>query len=43
MKNIIIEEKFKKKEGLSESITDTIALAEMAQVLSPVDLARKYM
>ena len=39
---MIIEKKAKKKKGLSENIADTIALAEMAQALSLVDLAEKY-
>lgn len=34
--------KAKKKEELSKNITDKIALAEMAQRLSPINLARKY-
>ena len=43
MKDVISEKKTKEKEKLSESIADTIALAEVAYILSLVDLARKYM
>ena len=43
MKEVIIIEKTKKKKELSEGIANTTALAEMAQALSLIDLARKYM
>ena len=43
MKDVIIEEKAREKEGLSESIADTTAPAKVAQGSSPVDLAGKYM
>ena len=43
MKDVIIEEKAREKEGLSEGIADTTAPAEVARASSPVDLAGKYM
>ena len=43
MKDVIIEEKVREKEGLSEGIADTTAPAEVARASSPVDLAGKYM
>ena len=43
MKDVIIQEKTREKERLSESIADTTAPAEVARVSSPVDLAGKYM
>ena len=42
MKDVIIEERTKEKEKLLKSIMETTALAEMAQVLSLIDLAKKY-
>ena len=42
MKDVIIKEKAMKKERLLESITDTTAPAEVAQALSLIDLAGKY-
>ena len=42
MKNVIIEEKAKKKEKLSKDIVDRIAPAEVTQALSFVDLTEKY-
>ena len=43
MKGMDIEEKARKKKELLKGITDTTALAKVAQALSPVDFARKYM
>ena len=43
MKDVIIEEKAKEKEGLSKSITDTIAPAKVTQASSLLDFAGKYM
>ena len=43
MKNVIIKEKTREKEGLLEGIADTAAPTEVAQALSPIDLAGKYM
>ena len=43
MKDVIIEEKTREKEGLSDDIADITATAEVAQALSPVDLTGKYM
>ena len=40
---MIIEEKTRKKEALSEGIADTTAPAEVALASSLVDLAGKYM
>ena len=42
MKDVISEEKAREKKSLLEGIADTIALAEMAQTSSPVDLVEKY-
>ena len=42
IKDVIIKEKGRKKEGLSEDIADTTAPAEVARAASPVDLAGKY-
>ena len=42
MKDMIILEKAREEEMLSEGIADMTAPAEMAQVLSPVDLAGRY-
>ena len=42
MKDAIIEKKAREKEGLSEDIIDTTALAEVTQASSPVDFARQY-
>ena len=43
IKDVIIEEKARKKEGLSEGIVNTTMPAEVARASSPVDLTRKYM
>ena len=43
MKDVIIEEMTREKEALSKSIANTIASAEMTQVLSLVNLAEKYL
>ena len=43
IKDVIIEEKAREKEELSESIVDTTAPAKMIQASSFVDLAEKYM
>ena len=43
MKDVIIEEKARKKERLSEGIANTTTPAEVAWALSPIDLAGKYM
>ena len=43
MKDMIIKEKARKKEMLSESIAITTKPAEVTQVLSLVDLTEKYM
>ena len=43
MMDVIIEEKAREKKRLSDSITDTTALAELTQALRPADLTRKYM
>ena len=40
---MIIEEKVREKEGLSEGIADITTSAEVAQTASLVDLAGKYM
>ncbi len=42
MKDVIISEKAREEEMLSEGIADKIAPAEVARVLSPVDLAGRY-
>ncbi len=42
MKDVIISEKTKEEEMLSESIVDTTRLAKVARVLSFIDLARRY-
>lgn len=42
MKDVIILEKVRKKEKLSESRVDITILLEVAQILSPIDLARRY-
>ena len=42
MKDVIIEEKAKKKERLLEGIADITTPVEVARALSPVDLAGKY-
>ena len=42
MKDVIILEKARKKKMLLESIADTTVQAEMAWVLSLIDLARRY-
>ncbi len=42
MKGVIISEKAREEKMLPESITDTTAPAEVARVLTPVDLARRY-
>ena len=42
MKDMIIKEKARKKERLLKGIADTTAPTEVAQALSLVDLARKY-
>ena len=42
MKDVIIEEKTKEKERLSEGIADKTAPAEMTQALSLIDFAEKY-
>ncbi len=42
MKDVIISKKTWEEEILSESIADTTAPAEMAQILSPIDLAGRY-
>ena len=42
MKDVIISEKAKKGEMLSEGIANMIALLEMAQVLNLVDIAGRY-
>ena len=39
---MIIEEKARKKERLSESIADITAPAEVTQALSPINIAGKY-
>ena len=39
MKDIMIEEKAKEKERLSEGIADTTIPAKVAQVSSPINLA----
>ena len=41
MKDVISEEKAKKKEGQSEGIANTTAPAEVAEALSPVNHAGK--
>lgn len=38
MKDVIISKKVKKKKKLSENPVDTTVLAEIAQILSPIDL-----
>ena len=43
MKEVIIKEKAKKKEGLSEDIAETTAPAEVIQASSPDDLTGEYM
>ena len=43
MKNMIIIEKVNENKRLSEDITNTIMPPEVAQALSFVDLARRYM
>ena len=40
---MIIEEKVREKKGLSESIVDTTALAEVAEASSSIDFAAKSM
>ena len=42
MKDVMILEKAKEEKMLSKSIADTTVQAEMAQVLSPVDLVGRY-
>ncbi len=42
MKNVIISEKIREEEMLSESIADTTTPAEVARVSSPIDLAGRY-
>ncbi len=42
MKNVIISEKAREEEMLSKGIADTTAPAEVAQVLSLVDLTKRY-
>ncbi len=42
MKDVIISEKAREEEMLSEGIVDTTALAEVARVSNPVDLAKRY-
>lgn len=42
IKDMIIWEMTRKKKRLSKSIADTIVAAEIAQTLSYVDLAKKY-
>ena len=42
MKDLIIEDKAREKEGLSEAIADTITPAEVTQASNLVDVARKY-
>lgn len=39
MKDVLILGKNKEREKISESITDTITLAKVAQVLGPIDFA----
>ena len=43
MKDVIITEKAREKERLSKGIADTIPPAKVAQALSPVDFAGRYM
>lgn len=42
IKDLIILKKVREKEKLSKSIANTIALVEMAQTLSLVDLTKRY-
>ncbi len=42
MKDVIISERAREEEMLSEGIIDTTAPAEVARVSSPVDLAGRY-
>ena len=43
MKDVIIEAKIREKGRLSESISDTTMLVELAQVSNLIDLPRKYL
>ena len=43
MEDVIIQKKAREKKGLLKSITDTTALAEVAQALNSVVLVGKYM
>ena len=43
MKDMIITEKAREKEELSKGITDTTTPAKVAQALSPINLAGRYM
>ena len=42
MKNVISEEKARKKKRLSEDIANTTTLAKVTQASSSIDFARKY-